>query len=749
MIYFDTETAGFVGPIVITQWAADDGPVHVQHAWRVPVRESLELIEKIADSQICGFNLSFDMYMINKQYNVLRLFEDCSSLPTIAEWKAKELRGSREALCVKPVAALDLYLYALRGPLQVLLDRDDVRIKRVPRVLAELLCRELSERVHLDNIFFKYGESWFVDDEDDADYPDIILKFGATAALKPIVQYVLKLDVVDFPVPEELRTKDDKKGKSSTTWFPWHVRREWLEKLPGLIEFWMDPKALHYAEEDIRHLQRLRHHWGNPDAGDDDSTLACSVAAARWRGFALDRDAAKPLWESQIELARSAPRSPNAVKAGLMPYLSDVERLAVDNTRADTLEAIIHWNNDGTRTGLNADGSAIVGDHRAAAFAHSVTTARTAEKRANLAGKLWRVGSFHPDFKVLGAKSARMSGAGGLNAQGIDNWDPMRSLFLFAFPGEALSGGDFISFEPYIGDAVYNDPALRADLRSGKKIHGLFGEMAYEMDYSIVVANKNAGSIYDRAKKGYLAFSYGAQAFKLSKVLDLEEKAVQTFFMKLGQRYPQMLAYRERRAMEFCSMRQPKGIGTKVEWHKPADHVESLLGDRRYFTLENQICKALFELAQNTPEEFFKVGRFQVKRRDRTQTATGATQSALYAAAFGIQGSNMRAALNHEIQSTGARITKATQRRVEDLQPSGIHAFIVRTMQVHDEILVVHDNIPDMVYAAVSASIDYYRPKIPLLAIDWRRRLRTWADMKYDAKVLDKLLEEADAQTHP
>ena len=730
MIYLDSETAGFVGPAVIWQYAIDEGPVAVHHVWRRPVRETLELIERFASAHICGFNLPFDWYMANKDYNVLRLFEDCSSLPTIAEWKAKELRGSREALCVKPVAALDLYLYALRGPLQVLLDRDDVRIKRVPKVLAELLCRELAERVHLDEIFFKYGESWFVDDEDDPDYPDIILKFGATAALKPIIQYVLKLDVVEFPVPDELRTKDDKKGKSSTTWFPWHVRREWLEKLPGLIEFWMQPKPLHYAEEDIRHLQRLRHHWGNPDAGDDDSTLACSVAAARWRGFALDRDAAKPLWESQIQLARSAPRSPNAVKAGLLPYLSDVERLAVGNTKADTLEAIVHWNNDGTRTGLNADGTPIVGTHPAAEFAHRVSVARTAQKRADLAGKLWRVGSFHPDFKVLGAKSARMSGAGGLNAQGIDNWAPMRSLFLLAFPGEELSGGDFISFEPYIGDAVYNDPNLRRDLRSGKKIHGLFGEMAYEMDYSIVVANKNAGSIYDRAKKGYLAFSYGAQAFKLSKVLDMEEAKVQAFFMKLGQRYPEMLKYREKRAMEFCSMRQPRGIGTRVVWFEPRDYVESLLGDKRYFTLENQICKALFDLAQNMPEAFHALGRFQVKRRDRTQTATGATQSALYAAAFGIQGSNMRAALNHEIQSTGARITKATQRRIEDLQPAGIHPFRVRHFQSHDEIEVVHAGIAVEVKQAVDGAVDFYKPKVPLLAIDWRMKLHDWSEMK-------------------
>ena len=46
-------------------------------------------------------------------------------------------------------------------------------------------------------------------------------------------------------------------------------------------------------------------------------------------------------------------------------------------------------------------------------------------------------------------------------------------------------------------------------------------------------------------------------------------------------------------------MRQPGGIGSKVEWHEPADFVESMLGFRRYFTLENRICKTLFDLADD------------------------------------------------------------------------------------------------------------------------------------------------------
>jgi hypothetical protein len=726
--FLDSETAGFVGPAVIWQHAIDNDPIQIHHVWRRPVRETLQLLEDFTGESICGFNLTFDWFHANKDYNIFRHFKDLSDPPTIAEFRANELKGSREALCLKPASALDLYLYALRGPMQVLMDRDPIVIRRVPKLLAPLLCEELARLVHFDKIHFKFGKDWYVSPESkDPDFPDIVLAFGATAALKPIIQHVFGIETIDFPLPQELRTTDDKKNQ----YFPWSVKRQWPDKLPGLINYWeTNKRAIEYATEDVEHLRRLWYHWGRPEAGDDDSILACAVAATRWKGFNLDRDRALALYKSQLDLARSSVRSPTAVRSGLLPLLSDVEKLVVQDTRAETLEQLVHWNVDGSHTGGLDDGTAIVGDHPAAKYAAGVIGARTAEKRANLAGKLWRVGSFHPDFKILGAKSARMSGAGGLNAHGIDNWGPMRAVFPFAFPGEGFSGGDFDSFEPNIGCAVYGDVNLERDLKSGRKIHGLFGEMAYELDYSIIVANKAAGSLYDRAKKGYLAWSYGGQAKKIATVLDKQEKEITAFFTRMGQRYPQMLAYRERRAMEFCSMRQPHGIGTRVVWHKPAEYVSSLLGDKRYFTLENQTCEALFNLAQEMPREFMELGRFQVKRRDRTQTATGACQSALYAAAFGIQGSNMRAALNHEIQSTGARITKATQRRVWDLQPCGIHAWRVRIMQVHDELLVVHDNIAEAVYIAVMNSIEHFKRVVPLLAITWRKELPDWSYMK-------------------
>jgi hypothetical protein len=171
-------------------------------------------------------------------------------------------------------------------------------------------------------------------------------------------------------------------------------------------------------------------------------------------------------------------------------------------------------------------------------------------------------------------------------------------------------------------------------------------------------------------------------------------------------------------------MRQPGGIGSRVEWHDPADHIESLLGFRRYFTLENKICKALFDLAQHCPKEWRGI-RAKVVRRDREQTAAGALQSAVYAAAFAIQAANMRAAANHVIQSTGAELTKRLQRRVWDEQPSGVSHWIVMPMNVHDELLApTRKRLAPIVYSTV----EEFRKIIPLIKIVWKESMQTWAD---------------------
>ena len=91
----------------------------------------------------------------------------------------------------------------------------------------------------------------------------------------------------------------------------------------------------------------------------------------------------------------------------------------------------------------------------------------------------------------------------------------------------------------------------------------------------------------------------------------------------------------------------------------------------------------------------------------------------------------MRAAANHEIQSSGAQITKYVQRKIWDLQPTGISSWKVQPMNIHDEILTVND--PSMVQKVadvVREAVDSFKERVPLIAIDWVKEMNTWAGKK-------------------
>ena len=94
-----------------------------------------------------GFNLSFDLFHLCKWYTVFRLFPtDLVPEEHIDKIALKEPEG-RDGPCLKPAGALDLLMYSRKGPMQVLMARDDVRIRKVPTALAGLLASELEDRI--------------------------------------------------------------------------------------------------------------------------------------------------------------------------------------------------------------------------------------------------------------------------------------------------------------------------------------------------------------------------------------------------------------------------------------------------------------------------------------------------------------------------------------------------------------------------------------------------------------------------
>lgn len=770
MIFLDTETCGLHGMAVLLQTSRETGPVDLYDLWLNPIGETLQRIEAICEEDICGFNLAYDWFHLSKVYSTFRMAPDYDWYPAdhINEMATLEEKARFTDICIKPRSAFDLMLHARKGPFQSLMARDDIKIRRIPTPLAWKLAKELENRIKFDDIYFarrkdKSAPRWQVYDIKDndgninPDFKDIKLKFHASGALKNLAIHVLKVDPAtvlrfsDIEVdraywPHEVGYAPFAKALSNES-KNWRTEKgfAWPGVIKEHINHWAyNSRARRYAGDDVvRYTRPLWEYFGRPKPGDDDSELACCVAAVRWRGFSINADRIRSLKVDAESKIAAIPTDSRRVRTWIYEVMDETERMGDvrESTKKTVLEEIAKWKTD-------------EGDvHPAAQRAQTVLDARIARKEIELYNKLLIAGRFHASFKVIGTLSNRMAGTDGLNPQAIKNEENVRRAFLIAeqegstfeiemdgkiikitCPASSFCGGDFESFEVCIAEAVFACPSLRKALLSGKKIHAMFGmELFPGKTYEEICASKSKkdGSkidMYDKGKKGVFLIFYGGDdhtiVVKLGIAPEIASPAFESFYAK----HPEIETFQLGVQKDFGCLEQKGGIGTKVEWVEPKDFAESFLGFKRFFTLENKIAKTLYELAQSVPKEWRSV-KIKVMRRDRIQTAAGAVSSALYGAAFGIASRNVRAAKNHYIQSPGAQITKATQRKIWDLQPSGVSKFIVRPANVHDEFLCpTAKSYEPKVEAVVRASVESYRPKIPLIEIDWKNNMLNWSE---------------------
>lgn len=573
----------------------------------------------------------------------------------------------------------------------------------------------------------------------------------------------------------KLRVKKD--GK-------WKTKYTWPAVIHNHINHWAyNTMARKYGSDDVVYTRDLWKYFGKPEFGDDDSELACMVGSVRWKGFAVDIEKIKEQRTLALKRISSCPTSPNAVKAYLSEVMDDMERSQFSSTKKIVLEGISDWPCDcqildGEDLGFSnlegidftnltkAEGTCSrcegTGKHPAAIRAKEVLDARKAGKEVELYDKIIQAGRFHASFKVIGTLSSRMSGTDGLNAQGINHRTEIRDCFVLADDGFDLGGGDFDAFEVVLADAAYDDENLRRELtekrpcqkcdRTGKvikkgkevicdecdgsleatyKIHGLFGVEISGLTYSEVIKSKGSTKDwYGIGKAGVFAMIYGGDWNTLVNKQGIDPERAQKAERGFVTRFPGIQKARQKIFDSFCSMRQPNGIGSPVLWHEPEDYIESLMGFRRYFTLENKICHALFVLA-NSPPKPWKLMKQKVVRREREQFVGGATSSALYAAAFAIQASNMRAAANHVIQSSGATICKHVQRKIWDIQPAGVHKWCVQPFNVHDEIATpTRPEYVERVKNTVYETVESFRERVPLIKMEWATGASSWATMK-------------------
>ena len=688
MIYVDTESIGLNGPTILIQYGLDEDDIKLHHVWLSPVRSTLSIIERIVHEGICAFNVVHDWYQLVQIYNMF-YHQDPDDIPKVSHKHTADF-------CLKPNNVLDLMLTARSGKYQFTMGRKPILIRKVPKDAADILLDSLRDSTSklLPSICFarapKEHEPWEVVDGVD-DFVNLRLRFFASGSLKHIVD------------DAGLAENTDHTGGLDA---PYDPKIGWRDQLVRHVQYWKSPRALAYAANDVRYLVRLHRYLGSPPANDIDSRLAVAVACAKYHGFGLDHPKIASTKIADPEMSFNID-SPKQCLARIHELCTPLQRALIKDTSKKTLEKLESW--EGPIGQLVKD----------------ITICRKNNKRRNTLAKLAKMNRYRPDFKVIGARSGRMSGGaitrdkGSLNPQGIQSDKDMRSCFtMHTLDLPYLYGGDYEAFEIAIQAAVYGSKQLDIDLRSGKKIYDLFGDAL------------GTAAPYKRRKNAFLGWGYGAQEKKIAETLNEDIELVRQGLPTFLKKYPEIKDARDGISARFCSMSQPDGIGTEIIWRDPDEKIETLFGFPRYFTLENNICRMLYDLTKKMPSGLARLPGTVIRNKKRgPQTVLGATLSATYAACFNIQALNMRAANNHVIQGTGARINKELQASLWDLQPAGIHPWVICTFNIHDETLSITNTAETGLKTAEIAkdNVEKFSSMVPLLALTWKR-MENWSD---------------------
>jgi hypothetical protein len=536
MVFIDSETCGLHSIMVLWQFAIDDGLIYLHHIWKTPVRKTIELFEMLMELDYCGFNLGFDHFHLSKIYTIWKLLPpDWIPEEHIEEIAVEFEHAAQQGPCIKPKRACDLMLWSRKGKFQTVMSRNDVRIRRVPTVLAYALSRELETRIELPDICFAKskdpnGPKWKVYDRADKDgnlddmFKDVCLRFNPAGGLKYLAEHALgwqpKYHFSDVEVDRKCGPPDKRLGFIPTAlgmspsgavneWRIYdnkkkvrgHAWPHWIQK--HIDHWYTKEEAQEYAYDDIVYTRALYEYFDCPEAGDDDSELACMVGSVRWHGFEIDQPGIKKLYKGALDRLNSSPiniNKPQHVRAYITAAMDDVESLVLEQS---TKKAILkdvskdcfteeehgtectkcsgtgrfdygEFSKDDTclrcggKGSIDASESPVydktggikIGNHPAAKRARELLDIKAAAKEVELYRKLLYAKKFHPDFNVIGTLSTRMSGGSGLNAQGIKKEKSVRGCFPLKWEGMVLSGGDFDSFEVVLAAAVYQDEDL-------------------------------------------------------------------------------------------------------------------------------------------------------------------------------------------------------------------------------------------------------------------------------------------------
>jgi len=754
--FLDTETCGLYGPPVILQVGFDKQKAFVHNIWETPVKHTLRLIEKIVGCRVIAHNLNFDWQKIQSLYANLTILgreEGMGVEPKDhIEFYANECEpnGWAENLCLKPAGAICTLLLAQKKLGGTSLAAKAIYIRKVPAIAAQQLCDVFHSTMDLPPILFVHRKNpWTVRDSDHGkQWKDVVLSFGPSNALKEVCKHVLKQEVVTWedseagglvwpteegfcPIAAKLNQGD----------WRYDGGLLWPALIQSHIHHWTKSEnGNKYALSDIHLLRSLYTHFGSPSE-DFDSELCVQVACSRVRGFDFNVSSMVDLSIESSNYVASAQLnvdSPKQVREYIAAALDPAEAIIVEKSAAKlvlgrirktfTLDEEEECCDDGC-VRCNFTGKIGPGPMPVVDRVDHIESIRKHNKRLQMFRKLLTAGRAYPNFKVVGTKSGRMSGTDGLNFHGIEKKRDIRDLFVLRRPGWVLSGGDYDSQELAIAGTAYDDEILVTEIAKGKSLHGLFGAEVYGTTYEDIMGNKADGR-YDKAKTGMYALLYGASPHKIATSLGIPENEANEALGRFFKKYASTKKTRDRLTAELSSL--VSDDSGAIHWAQPTTQlVRSVFGFERSFDIENSVIQMLVNTLPKLKGLFGKFKAIVERKKDKPQTISGACHSAVYGAAFSLQGKIVRSALNHIIQSSGRTVTLGLQHNLWSLQPTGINPWRINLMSIHDEVVV--ETAPEDVSVVLGMVHDKLQEQcqtIPLLSIGWACNLTSWGELK-------------------
>lgn len=739
--------------MVLAQYAIGNGPINVVNVWTQESGKTRELFQDICNRGIIGFNLAFDWYHITKFWHMIRHLGDedrpIDHIPSVQ----RDYVYYDNCVALKPSYCVDLYLHSLSTNFQVVMERKPVNIRKIPEEAANKVI-EFLNKLEWNPLLFARSQGkaeWKIKPSKSSGFVDIYLNFKPSAGLKSFAKYILKLKTVKLE--DEVWDSPDQ-----------------LMFFPGqpydlMYTDWEDANLLEYAYNDIVLTRELDTYFNFPEQ-DTNSVLACMIATNRFTGYNVDLPGIRRLKEESDTASKLAIEYNTVAK--VKDYISDgdplirellvstskknLEKLAsnketdcvfcqpANSTTYNNLDDDWLQSNDKSNVSSGGNESRIdkciycnngkVTSH-VAVRASDIISSRSAQKESEMYAKILLARRLHASLRTVGALSNRMSGTDNLNVQAIKKTKKVRKVFQFGRPGYVMQGGDFDSYEVGIAAAFFNDEKLSSDIRAGKSIHTIFGTFLYNIPYDEVVKSKGTTvDYYTMAKSCVFALIYGGNIETLITKGQVSRDSAELGYLKFTTEYPGVGIARNSIFSSLTLLIQ-ENTGGKVEFNKrDKDYVQDFVnGWRRYFTVEFSAIENLYNILNS--EEFRQAilpFARMVRRREKDQLASSAILTAIYAAMFNIQSQVQRAGANHVIQSTGAGMCKELQRKLWELQPTGIHEWIIQPMNIHDEILAcVREDYQQQTKDIVAKFILDMKSYVPEIGMEWKT-MSSWAE---------------------